>query len=138
MYLKCERLLPLPFPRYALFNREPFFAIINCFKKKKKRIGETSGGTKASNRQTGNKHDEKMKQSLVQRRVNVPKGSRVDEGHCDVAGAVGRRQAFVEVSQSSWMHEGPAFPGRIYRAVIPMESTASALQERGGVGGVKG
>lgn len=37
--------------------------------------------------------------------------SRVNEGHCDVTGAVGGGEAFVEVSQSPRVHEAPAFPG---------------------------
>lgn len=37
--------------------------------------------------------------------------SRVNEGHCDVAGAVGGGQAFMQVSQSPRVHKAPAFPG---------------------------
>lgn len=54
--------------------------------------------------------------------------SRVDEGHCNVASAVGSGQAFVEMSQSSWVHEAPAFPWWMYGTVIPMETATPALK----------
>lgn len=53
--------------------------------------------------------------------------SRVNEGHCDVAGAIGGGKAFMEVSQSSWVHEGPTFPWWIYGTVIPMETATPTL-----------
>ena len=56
-----------------------------------------------------------------------PESSRVNEGHCNVAGAIGGGQAFVEVSQPSWVHEAPTFPWRIDRTVISMETATSTL-----------
>lgn len=34
----------------------------------------------------------------------------------------------MEVGESAWMHEAPALPGRVYRTVIPVETTTSALE----------
>lgn len=70
----------------------------------------------------------KKRQSMVRFTSLISHGSRVDERHCDVAGAVGGGEAFVEVSQSTGVHEAPAFPGRLYGTVIPVESAASALK----------
>lgn len=55
--------------------------------------------------------------------------SGVDKGHCNVASAIGGGQAFVQVSQTSWVHEAPAFPGRLNGTVVSMETTPPSLQD---------
>lgn len=65
--------------------------------------------TKNGNKQKKTKKQNKNKagtKTLTQQ----PEASRVDKGDCNVAGAVGGGQAFVEVGETPWMHEAPAFP----------------------------
>lgn len=55
-------------------------------------------------------------------------GSRVHEGHRDVADAGGGGQAFVVVGEAARVHEGPASPGGLDGAVVAQEPAATALR----------
>ena len=54
----------------------------------------------------------------------------VDEGHRDVAGALGGGEPLMVVCESPGVHEGPALPWGPDGAVVAQESTASALGDR--------
>lgn len=69
----------------------------------------------------------KIKPGQKYKLTQQPEPSRVDKGDCNVAGAVGGGQAFVEVGETSWMHEAPAFPWWLYRTVVSMETATSTL-----------
>lgn len=61
--------------------------------------------------------------------VNPPRCSLgVHEGHHDVSGPLGDRQALVVVGQPAGVHEGPALPGSLHPAVVAQEAAASALK----------
>ena len=57
----------------------------------------------------------------------VKEWSWVNEGDHDVTSALGDCQSFMEVGQSSRMHEGPAKPGLCHTAVVADKATSSSL-----------
>lgn len=54
----------------------------------------------------------------------------VDEGHGDVAGALGGGEPLVVVRESPGVHEGPALPWGSDGAVVAQEPTTPALGDR--------
>lgn len=72
---------------------------------------------------------DRTEEEVKGQKTKVQQRSRIDEGHCDVSGTVGCWQTFVEVSQSSWVHEAPAFSWWLYGAVVTVEPTTSALEK---------
>ena len=59
--------------------------------------------------------------------IFLPKFSGVDEGHHDVAGAVGGGQTLVMVGESARVHQHPPFPQTDHGAVVPHHSDSSPL-----------
>lgn len=122
-----------PFHSTLCLTEILFNAIIYSFKatalKKRNCIRKNiGGGTKLQNQTNILGMGKTSKAWSKTKFTSCSNGSRIDEGHCNVAGAVGGGEAFVEVSQSSWVHEGPTFPRWFYGAVIPVETTAPTLK----------
>lgn len=78
------------------------------------------------------KAETRMTRSGPPSHTHTPPGSSgVDEGHHDVAGALGGGQALVVVGEAAGMHEGPALPGRLHLTVVAQEPAASTLENTG-------
>lgn len=54
----------------------------------------------------------------------------INEGHSNIAGALGGGEAFMVVCEPPRVHEGPALPWGSHGAVVAQKSAASTLEER--------